>query len=298
MDLYQRAATHLSTVRSVAPDPALVARLSGLVSRARGVITGTRPATSRELVAFFTERFPAAVYRARYWWISVAAVFVLVSGALAWWIAASPDVQAQIATPEAIKQLVDQDFQSYYSSHPAAAFAFQVWTNNAWLTALSVASGALLGLPIPYLLLSNAVNVGASAGFMAANGKLGLFFGLILPHGMLELTAVFIASGVGLRLGWSAVVPGARSRSDAFAQEGRAAIVVAMGLVVVLLVSGILEAFVTPSGLPTWARVGIGAAVLAAFLGYVFVLGGRAARAGLTGDLDQDLVGDVLPVAG
>ena len=36
-----------------------------------------------------------------------------------------------------------------------------------------------------------------------------LFFGLILPHGILELTAVFVAAGVGLRLFWSWVEPGA-----------------------------------------------------------------------------------------
>jgi uncharacterized membrane protein SpoIIM required for sporulation len=297
VDLYQRAATHLSTVRSSAPDPALVGRLSVLVSRAHGVVTGGQTTATRELVLFVTTRFPAAVYRARWWWIGVAAIFVLVSGAFAWWVAVSPDVQASIAPPESIRQLVDHDFQDYYSSHPAADFAVQVWTNNAWITALSIASGALLGLPIPYLLLTNSLNVGVSAGLMAANGKLGLFFGLILPHGLLELTAVFIASGVGLRLGWSAIAPGARTRSDAMAQEGRAAVGVAMGLVVVLLVSGVLEAFVTPSGLPTWARVGVGATVLALFLVYVFVLGRRAVRAGETGDIDRTLVGDSLPVA-
>ena len=85
-----------------------------------------------------------------------------------------------------------------------------------------------------------------------------LFFGLILPHGLLELTAVFVAAGVGLRLFWSWVEPGARSRMEPFAHEGRTAIAVALGLVAVLLVSGFIEGFVTPSALPTWARIGIG----------------------------------------
>ena len=59
-----------------------------------------------------------------------------------------------------------------------------------------------------------------------------------------------------------------------------------------------IEAFVTPSGLPTWARIGIGALAEIAFLTYVFVLGRRAALAGSTGDVDARYGGDVLPEAG
>jgi uncharacterized membrane protein SpoIIM required for sporulation len=129
-------------------------------------------------------------------------------------------------------------------------------------------------------------------------GRLGVFFGLILPHGLLELTAVFVAAGAGLRLGWTVIDPGPRSRADALAQEGRAAAGMALGLSLVLLVSGVIEAFVTPSALPTWARIGIGCVAEALFLAYVFGLGRRAALAGETGDVAEDERGDVLPTAG
>ncbi|MCW2620525.1 MAG: hypothetical protein JWL64_127, partial [Frankiales bacterium] len=71
----------------------------------------------------------------------------------------------------------------------------------------------------------------------------------------------------------------------------------AIGLALLLFVSGIIEAFVTPSPLPTWARVGIGVAVELALLAYVFVLGRRAHLAGATGDLDAQRAGYVLPTA-
>jgi len=297
VDLYQATATHLSAVRSAAPDPALVGRLSSLLARARGVVTGSHPSTVRELSDFFVVRFPAAVYRARYWWITTAVVFVLVALALGWWVSDNPDVQSQLLRPDTVRQLVNQDFSSYYRSNPAGSFALHVWTNNAWLTALVIASGGLLGLPIPFLLLQNAANVGIVGGYMAAYGRLDLFFGLILPHGLLELTAVFVGAGVGLRLGWTIVAPGEATRSVAVGREGRAAITVALGLVAVLAVSGVLEAFVTPSPLPTWARVGIGLLAWACFITYVVVLGRRAVRRGETGDLDRSSAGDHLPVS-
>src|SRR6185436_5308507 len=124
-------------------------------------------------------------------------------------------------------------------------------TNNAWLAAVCLITGVLI-LPVLWVLLQNVVNVGLSGGILAAYGRLDLFFGLITPHGLLELTAVFVAAGAGLKLFWAWVDPGPRPRGQALGEEGRAMITVAMGLVVVLFVSGIVEAFVTPSPLPTW----------------------------------------------
>ncbi|SFB51244.1 Uncharacterized membrane protein SpoIIM, required for sporulation [Amycolatopsis marina] len=298
--LYQRTATHLSTARSAAPDPALLARLSSLVARARSAVAGTHSPAWREIGLFFSRRFPAAVYLSRRWWLASSAAFVLVGGVLAAWIAQNPEVQTAIVAPEQIRQLTAPggDFESYYSSEPAASFAAQVWTNNAWVAAGALVLGVLLCLPVVFILWSNALNLGVSAGLMADADRLDVFFGLIVPHGLLELTAVFVAAGAGLRLGWTVIDPGPHTRTAALAREGRAVVAIALGLAGVLLVSGVIEAFVTPSGLPTWGRIGIGVLAEAAFLTYVFVLGRRAAHAGETGDLTAEQAGDLAPTSG
>jgi uncharacterized membrane protein SpoIIM required for sporulation len=295
--LYQRAATHLSIVRSIAPDPVLVGRLSSLVARARAAVTGTPAPTWREIGVFFTHRLPAAIYLSRRWWGVTALVSLLVCGVLAAWVATDPDVQVTIAAPEDVRAMTRPggDFESYYSSAPAASFAAQVWTNNAWVAAGALVLGVLFGLPVLLVLALNAANIGVAAGLMVAAGRGGVFFGLVTPHGLLELTAVFVAAGTGLRLGWTVVDPGGSTRAEALARQGRTVVAVALGLVCVLLVSGVIEAFVTPSGLPTWARIGIGVVAEAAFLAYVFVLGRRAATAGETGDVDAQYAGDTLP---
>ena len=297
VDLYQRVATHLSVVQSIGRDPALVGRLSSLVARARGVVAGSRRASWGDVARFLRYDFAAICYRTRWWWLAATAAFLLVAFSYGTWIAGSPEAQLAVAPPEVVKQLVEEDFEGYYSSAPAQDFAARVFTNNAYVAAQAILFGVLLGLPVLYVLLSNALNVGVAGGLMAANDRTGLFFGLILPHGLLELTAVFVACGLGLKLGWTVVDPGPRTRTRALAEEGRALVMGALGIALVLLVSGIVEAFVTPSGLPTWARVGIGVVVEVLFLLYVFVLGRRAVRAGVTGDLVGDLRGDVRPAA-
>jgi uncharacterized membrane protein SpoIIM required for sporulation len=294
--LYQRATTHLSVVRSASPDPALVGRLTTLVARARATVSGSSAASWRDVGRFFTVTYPAALYRSARWWVSVGVAFTLVGLVVGAWVANNVDVQASIAAPAEVRQLVRHDFEDYYSSSPAGSFAAKVATNNAWVSALALALGVLI-LPVVWILWQNALNVGIAGGLMAGAGRLDLFFGLILPHGLLELTCVFVAAGAGLRLGWSWIDPGPRTRSQALMQEGQAAGALAIGLAVTLLLSGFLEAFVTPSPLPTWARVGIGTTVWLAFLTYVFVLGRRAALAGSLGDIEGAGATDVAPTA-
>lgn len=280
--LYQRTATHLSVVRSTAPDPALVGRLSSLLARARAAVTGTPSPAWREVGLFFTSRFPAAVYASWRWWAATAALFLVASGLIAAWVAGDPAVRGAIGAPEEIRRLTEPggQFESYYDSAPAASFAAQVWTNNLWVAAGALLLGVLFGVPVLVILAFNAVNLGVAAGLMAAAGRLEVFLGLITPHGLVELTAVFIAAGVGIRLGWTVIDPGGRRRADALAEEGHAAAGIALGLACVLLVSGVIEAFVTPSGLPTWARIGIGFAAEALLLGYI-VARGRAWKGAL-----------------
>ena len=299
VELYQRTATHLSMVQSAAPDPALVGRLSSLVATARAQVTGASGASWTDVSHFVTRSFPVAVYRARAWWITVALLSVVVAVVIGAWVASNPDVVAAVSTPEGLKALVDEDFADYYTSNPAGSFAFQVWTNNAWVAALALVGGALFCLPGIYILWQNTLNIGLVGGLMAYSGRLDLFFGLITPHGLLELTAVFVAGGAGIRLGWQLIAPGARPRAVALAEEGRSTLTIALGLVVVLLVSGVVEAFVTPSPLPTWARIGIGALVWIGFLAYVWIFGRAAERDGDLGDVtDRAALTATLPYAG
>jgi uncharacterized membrane protein SpoIIM required for sporulation len=295
MALYQRTGAHLSTIRTTSPDPALVALLSRIVLGARGALTGGSAFSRRAVLRFFTVGFPLAVYQARRWWISVAVAFMALSVGLISYISTHPSVRNSMLSPADAKNLVNGQFSGYYSQYPPQHFALQVWTNNAWLTAQCLAAGILI-LPVVYLLARNAVNVGQDGGFMTAYGHAGEFWGLIAPHGFLELTAVFISAGVGMRVGWAWIAPRAGlTRTRATAEAARAAMLVALGLVIVLAVSGLIEAFVTPSSLPTAVRIGIGVVIWALFLAYVFRFGSLAESERQSADLDAALLDTPLP---
>jgi uncharacterized membrane protein SpoIIM required for sporulation len=291
VERYQQVATHLSVIRTSAPDPSLVAHLSSLLARARIKLVGARVLTWRAFGLFFTERLPAALYRLRWWWLATLTANVVVTAVMMWWLLDHPVVEQSLLTPEQVDQLVNNDFEGYYSEYAASHFAAQVWVNNAWVSALCIAMG-ILGLPVILLLYNNIQNLAAIGSIMMRHDRGDLFWGLILPHGLLELTAVFVAGGVGLRLFWSWVEPRGVTRAASIAREGRTAVTVVLGLVVVLAISGAIEAFVTPSPLPTWARIGIGVLAELVFFAYVFVLGRRAVARGHTGDIAESLLED------
>jgi uncharacterized membrane protein SpoIIM required for sporulation len=291
---YQRTATHLSVLRTAGNDPALIAGLSARVARARAAVSGAHAPGWRGVGRFAVVSFPAMTYRVRWWWLATATGSLLVAVLLGWWVARSPSVQASLLTRSQAASLVNHQFRSYYSQANAQSFAAKVWTNNVIVAAEALILGVFLGIPTLFVLLENSANVGLVGGLMIGHGRAVEFFALILPHGILELSAVFLAAAAGLRLGWSIIDPGDRPRGQALAEEGRSAATIALGLIVVLLVSGVIEAFVTPSPLPSWARILIGACAEAAFLSYVLVLGRRAKAAGLSPDIEE--APDVVPV--
>ena len=145
-------------VRTSAPDPSLVGHLSSLLAKARNKAAGARVSSWRGFALFFTERFPAALYRLRWWWLGTLVANVVVTAAMIFWLLDHPNVEQSLLSPEEIDQLVNHDIEDYYSTYAASHFALQVWINNSWVTALCIAFG-ILGFPVIKLLFDNILNL-------------------------------------------------------------------------------------------------------------------------------------------
>jgi len=285
--LYQHTATDLAIVRSSAPDPATVSRLSVLLAGSRASLAGAREPVWRELARFLAYRFPAALFRLRWWTVATMVAFFAVAIAVGINTATHPELLAQLGSEADRQEYAQTQFSAYYSENPSLSFFTRVWTNNAWVAALTIA-GSFTGVVPLYVQYQNAVGVGDAAAMMHEFGYLGIFFQLIAPHGLLELTAVWVAGGAAFKLFWTILAPGPRPRMRAMAEEGRAMFGVALGLVLILLVSGVIEGFVTGSALPWAVKISIGVIALTGFWVYVLVVGRRAWRAGFTGDVDEE----------
>ena len=208
-----------------------------------------------------------------------------------------PALVASMGSRAQLEQYAENEFTDYYSENPAAVFAGTVWTNNAWIAAQCVLFGVTGIWPL-MVLVQNAMGVGTAAAVMAAFDRADVFVLYILPHGLLELTSIFVAGAAGLQIFWAWVAPGPRTRGEALAAAGRSLATIAIGLVIALGVSGLIEGFVTAQPWPWPLKIGIGAAALGLFLAYMLVVGRRARRLGETGDLTEYEAGTPTLVAG
>ena len=283
LDLYLRASAHLAHVQTHYRDRELIRRLTRTVGAANGVIYGSRRSPRRAFGDFFSITFPAAVWFHRRAVLVAALLFVVPAAVMGVWLANSSVALEASAPAEVRDAYVAGDFEDYYSSEPAATFSTGVLVNNIQVSFLAFAAGVLLGLPTVLLLVQNGLNLGFGVGLMTFAGRSGLFWGLILPHGLLEISAIVVAGGAGLALGWSIIDPGDRPRLTSLAEQGHRSVTVVLGLIPMFVTAGLIEGFVTPSDLPTVGRVGIGIAVFTAFWIWIAAWGSRAVSLGYTG---------------
>ncbi|MDO5700734.1 MAG: stage II sporulation protein M [Bowdeniella nasicola] len=288
--LYHASSRDLSVIRTSAPDPGIVSRLSISVAGARARLTGTENFSWTGIVRFVTLTLPLAFYRVASFTVAFALVFTVIATAYGWAFYHSPALQSTVGTPSELRSYAEEAFTAYYTNYPSPDFAAQVWTNNAFIAAIMVASG-ITGVGPILVGYTNAVGIGQAGAILALHHHLDVFFLSILPHGMLELTAVFVAGGAGLRLCWAWISPGDRSRAAALAEAGRTLAIVAFGLVFVLGLSGAIEGFVTGSNLPVQVKLTLGFAAFAAYWAYTLILGRRAVALGHSGDLSEDDAG-------
>jgi uncharacterized membrane protein SpoIIM required for sporulation len=289
--LYQRVGANLANARvAYAADAALVSRLTLLVADAHGVLYGQRDTEVRRgLVEFSTVTFPTAVHAIRRP-IAVATLLTAIPWAVFQiWLSISPTAFNVAAPPAAAQQYINQDFADYYRNQPSQNFATQVFLNNIRVGFLAFAAGALLCIVTAALLVWNGANVGKAGGLFTHVGQADKFWGLILPHGMLELSAVIVAGAAGLKIGWAIIDPGDRPRFQALVEEARRAGTVATGLIVAFLLAATVEGFVTGRPWPTWVRIAIGLGMFGLFWGWTIVFARRAVMAARAAEAPQSL---------
>jgi uncharacterized membrane protein SpoIIM required for sporulation len=91
-------------------------------------------------------------------------------------------------------------------------------------------------------------------------------------HGTLEISAIIIAGGAGLRMGNSILFPGTYSRMESFKMGAKDGLKVVMGLMPIFIMAGFIESFITRySNMPLVLKILIIALSLA-FVIFYFII--------------------------
>jgi uncharacterized membrane protein SpoIIM required for sporulation len=272
--LYRQAAADLSAARADQASRTLEAYLNRLVSRAHNYIYSGQKLSPATVWEFLVHGYPRIFRRLLPY--TTAALLIFLAGALlgALLTLARPAFMHAMLGPEMIDKIEHHQMwtESILTAKPQASS--QIMTNNITVCFLTFASGVLAGLGTIYLLFTNGVSIAVVGVACGQHGIALSLWSFVAAHGALELPAIFIAGGAGLRLGAGLLFPGLLRRKDALALAGGEAVRLISGTIPMLIIAGSLEAFLSPTRAPVALKFAV-CLLLLTGLGFWLSEGGR-----------------------
>ncbi len=261
--LYRGAAADLALARRRFPSEPVVVRLEQLVARARSGVYVSE-ARHRGGLRYLTTGYWQAVHERRRY-VAIAWVLLLAPFALAMaWGAHDPGAAAGIV-PFSLAAAAGPHHAIGLSGAQSAGVAISIFTNNIRVSLLTFASGIAFGLGSALELAYNGALPGALTGIATSGGHAQVIAALLLPHGVLELSCIVVCGAAGMRMGWTLIEPGPRTRTRALAAEAASASMVALCTAPWLILAGCVEGFVTPRTLSLTGALIVGIAVAAPY---------------------------------
>jgi uncharacterized membrane protein SpoIIM required for sporulation len=264
--LYRRVATDLAYARARAVSDDLVLHLNDLVSRAHALLYESGSGSARPIRAmteFYFYEFPMLLQRhVRYF---LAAFALCVGGGLfAYWLVMQNPEKISLYVPEQLKSSMEYWKSGKVDAPASAEFSAQLMTNNLTVGIISAASGVACGVPTASMMWSTGGMVGAMGALMTQVKRHDTFWPGIVPHGVAELTAIFICGTAGFVIGLALLVPGPYSRFDAIRVRGTEAIKLVLGTVPLFIFAGVIEGMFSRLPIPVAIRYGfaIGTGIL------------------------------------
>ena len=284
--LYRRITSDLAVARRDFPDDRCVPYLNMLASRAHTGIYQTSPLKRNTIRHFFGSGFPT-LFRSNLRFIAAAFLLFTIGFAATYWTALVDPQFAEKLAPQPIVDTIHE--KEMWTNIPelqrnlAASF---IMTNNIKVAFLAFASGIMFMIGTVYILAFNGIHIGAIAGLCHVHGLAPPLWTFVSPHGYIELTTIFIAGGAGLKMGYALIGPTLFTRKRALTDAAKTAVKLIGGCVVLLVIAGVIEGFVSPSSLPPTVKVGFGFVTGVLLFCYLFLTGRSRRTAIPTSELD------------
>ncbi len=273
--LYRQVATDLAYARQQGADTQVVDYLNSLLAKAHGVLYRTRRGSVAQGLRTFWYAFPDAVRR--HFRLVLVCIGLFLMGAIVPYllVLSDPSWQERLVAPgwEGVLEQWQTGQQRQVGEAQGASFMFSFYfINNTRVALLAFGLGFFFGIPTVYLMWSNGFLLGLFAGSMQNVGKLGFFLVSIYPHGVPELSAIFLCGAGGLILGRAMLMPGDLTRIEALRRVAPDAFWLLAGSAVLLLIAAFVEAFFSFYNFPNWAKFIWGTVSLIALSAYILLV--------------------------
>jgi uncharacterized membrane protein SpoIIM required for sporulation len=268
--LYRQIAADLAALREDRGSVQFARYLNQLLARAHNIIYSSQKTSPSSVLSFFTVEYPRA-FRRHWRYVQIAlllfAVSAVVGASLTY---RDPDFKLRIIGPQMVQTIEKREMWTHSIVGIKPWASSQIMTNNLSVGFMTFALGITAGVGTIYMLLFNGLLLGVIAMACHLSGMSLQLWSFVAPHGVLELPAIFLAGGAGLRIAAGLLFPGYLPRRESLVRAGTDAVKLLLGTIPILIIAGTIEAFVSPTGLATSIKFSMAAALFALLLAYLF----------------------------
>lgn len=251
--IYRSVSADLSRARVMNLSSDVQVYLNNLLVRAHNQVYQNKRNRWADVFDFFYREFPRLV-RKQILYVMLAIIIFAIPMGISYFMTLEDVHFAQLETTKGQPIVSDEMWnmiehrQMWTDSvqHYSSTFSSLIATNNIRVAILAFILGITFGVGTSYVLCNNGLMLGTVFGVCHTYGMDGRLLAFIAPHGVLELTAIFISGGAGLLLGKALLFPGQYKRLDALRLAAKDAGGMFGGCVPLLLVAGLIEGFISP----------------------------------------------------
>lgn len=244
--LYRRASTDLAIARTRGANPHLIEYLNDLVGRAYALLyREPRPPFGR-VIGNAVALAARTVRECRYF--VLASILLFVAGAsFSFFVQDQVPQTQEIFVPESFRDSFDAWKEGTMDARTAGEGAMATGFYASNNPRVAVISGAIaastFGLGTAYLLFNNGILLGSLLHYVQPEGRIGHVLIWISPHGVPELTGIFVAGASGLVMGAALINPSRYRRGQALKRAGRKAIVLLATAAVLMFIAAPIEGY-------------------------------------------------------
>ena len=294
--LLRELSSDLARARTYGAAPGTILSLERLVAGAHARLYRAQPIRWKRLSEFVAGGFASHVRAARGSMLLATLAFLVPLVLTFAFVRTNPEWggavagEGMVARARAAAANPEFDYRDTWEGAWTGSEALSTFliSNNVQVALLAFAGGMTMGLLTFWVLVSNGLALGAGMAVFANHGVFENLLTFILPHGGIELTAIVLSGGAAFHLGSGFWRPGRLGRGVVMRERARRAVSIVGGVVLMLVLAGVIEGYLSPARLP--APVKWVAGCLAA-LGLVLYFSARAPSKGAAG-LELEVAGD------
>ena len=267
--LYRQTASDLAIARQDITSSQLAAYLNSLLGRTHNLIyMGNKPKVAG-IVRFYSETYPR-IFRELWPQTLLAFAIFAVTGLAAFILTMrDPTFAHRLLGTHMMETIEKREMwtHSIVTIKPLAASS--IMTNNLSVAFATFASGITAGVGTVWMMVLNGLLIGVIGAATLQAGMAGQLWTFVVPHGVLELPAIFIAGGAGFEIARGMLFPGLLPRRESLARAGGRAAQLLLGTIPMLIVAGVIEGFLSPSETAAPLKFLFGAVMFAALVTYL-----------------------------